>query len=218
MKFLFRWCFRLLVLALLLGVAFLVLKDALLKEVVEDRLAAATGLEVRIDHLEARLLKPTLTIEGLRLYNPAAFGGSPFLDVRELHVEYDRPALFRRVLLLRLLRVDARELTLVRDAAGRWNYAALNERLKTAGPERGSMLSLKFGGVEVLNLSLDEAKCYSMTAPDRARVFPLDARHEIFLDLRRPADFARVAERLARKWGLKPAPPPPGAARPPANR
>jgi uncharacterized protein involved in outer membrane biogenesis len=206
MKFLFRWIFRLVVLAILLVMALLLLKDALLKEVVESQLAAVTGLEVRIDRFEAKLLKPTVTIEGLRLYNPASFGGSPFLDVRELHVEYDRPALLRGEILLRLVRFDLTELSLVQDTNGRWNYEYVNVRLKASAREEDS--PLEFGGIDVLNLSLGEVKRYRMANPSAAQVYRFHVHNEIFLGLRNPTDFAVAAGRLAGKLGLKTPPRP----------
>lgn len=48
---------------------------------------------MRLGRLEIGLLNPKVTIENFVLYNAAEFGGAPMVDLPELHVEYDRPAL-----------------------------------------------------------------------------------------------------------------------------
>ncbi len=107
-KFLARWLFRLLVLALALAVALLLLRDHLLEEYLEAHGQRLTGLEVRIGRVESGLLRPELHLEDVRVYDPPEFGGGPFLTAREVHLEYDPAALARGSLRLRLLRAHAR--------------------------------------------------------------------------------------------------------------
>src|ERR1041385_5476467 len=107
MKFVFKWALRL---AILLVVLFLLSLDSLLKAAVTRQIRAQTGLEARIEKFSAGIFSPVVTIENFKLYNPADFGGGPFLNIRELHVEYDRAALGRRTVHLKLLRLDLAEL------------------------------------------------------------------------------------------------------------
>lgn len=202
MKFLFRWFFRIVVLTLLLGVALLLLKNILLTELAQQGVAKRTGLEVRIDRVQVGVLKPTVTVEGLRLYNPAEFGGGPFLDFREIHVEYDPGALLRGRLWLRLLRLDLEELCVVRAEGDRWNFQTINERIQERAP-RQRRVSVAFGGIGVLNLSVGRIRQFAMEAPDRVHVQPIHLRDEVFTGLRTPADYIRVAGRLAWKLGVR---------------
>lgn len=201
MRFLFRWAFRLLVLAILLGVAALLLKDILAEEWIERRLEADTGLEVRVDRAEVGLLEPAVTLEGLRLYNPAAFGGGPLVVVRELHVEYDRSALVRGVLRLGLLRLEVQSLTLVQNEDGRWNLevlAAETDRRASSAERR-----LQFGGIDVLNLSFERLRWYSMADPRDIHEWRVGLHDEVFRSLRQPADLLRVAGELAVRLGVQ---------------
>lgn len=201
MRFLFRWAFRLLVLAILLGVAALLLKDALLEEWVEQRLEAATGWEVRADRAEVGLLEPAITLEGLRLYNPAAFGGGPLVVMRELHLEYDRGALARGALRLRLLRLEVESLTLVQDLEGRWNLQVLAEEMDRRAAEEERRL--RFEGIDVLNLSFGEVRWYSMANPREVHEWRVGLQDEVFRSLRQPSDFLRLAGDLAVRLGLR---------------
>lgn len=201
MKFLFRWIFRLCVLLTLVVMGILLLKDTILEEVVEGQLAAATGLRVGVDRLEAGILRPTLTMEGLRIYNPAEFGGAPLVQLRELHLEYDRMALARRRLTLRLLRLDLEELTLVQDTAGRWNFQVVGDQISRLAAERAEPFD--FGGIDVLDVSIGTVKRYRMAAPQDVETLRLNLRDELFTGLHTPADFLLAAGRLAVKLGLR---------------
>lgn len=133
MKFIFRWLFRLLILTIVLVVTLVLLKDVLLKALVEYRLREQTGLDVQIGRLEMGLLTPTLTIEDLKFYNPAEFGGSLFLDLPELHLEYDRPALAAGRLHLILVRVNLAEVHIVQGKSGQYNVSLLEAKLNPNG-------------------------------------------------------------------------------------
>jgi hypothetical protein len=60
-------------------------------------------------------------IKNLRLYNPPDFGGTPFLDIPEIHVEYDRAALAPARIHITLLRFNLGEIDIVKNQAGQTN-------------------------------------------------------------------------------------------------
>ena len=61
------------------------LKDSIIRAITEHR----TGLEVSIGRLSSRVLSPTLTIENLKLYNTAEFGGACVFDCPRASSECD---------------------------------------------------------------------------------------------------------------------------------
>ena len=95
MKWLFKWLFRLFLLAAVLIVILLLSFNSILRVYVEHRIRAQTGMDAEIGRFSVGLAEPTVTIQNFKLYNPPDFGGTPFLDIREIHVEYDRAALAR---------------------------------------------------------------------------------------------------------------------------
>ncbi len=218
MRFIVRWLFRLLLLALVLALGLLLAKDILARELIASRLRAATGLETRLDRCDLGLLAPTLTLEHLRFYNPSAFGGAPFLDLAELHLEYDRAALAEGRLHLTLLRLDVAELTQVDGPDGRSNLQAILAALSSR-PPGGSRL--QFAGLDTLNLSFGTFKHYALTDPGRAQIVDLKIRNAVFTNLRTSNDFAPVVALLDRRFRLAGVSPPfrlPGPTRPPAPR
>src|SRR5271154_5664647 len=91
-----RWLLRIAVGALIVGVvavaAVFLGRDAILRKVLVSRIRAATGMGVNIASVHVGLLAPTMTIDGLKLYNTAEFGGSLCLDMPELYLVYDPAA------------------------------------------------------------------------------------------------------------------------------
>ena len=117
MRRLFRWALYLFIVLAVLVVAGILLLNTIVKQVVESRLRSSTGMDVRIGQIDVGLLSPTLTIENLKIYNTADFGGSVFLDMPELHMEYDPHAIRAGQFHFKLVRLDLAEVFLQRGQA-----------------------------------------------------------------------------------------------------
>ncbi|MFM7555892.1 MAG: hypothetical protein ACKPAH_11445, partial [Verrucomicrobiota bacterium] len=117
-----RILIRLLLGALALLAALLVLGllsfDWIVKRAIQSRVNASGVAEVEIGSLDIGLLRPHLQVRDLKVFGQSQFGGVQILDLPELRVEYDREALKRQELQLRLLRIRLNELTLVDGFAG----------------------------------------------------------------------------------------------------
>ena len=77
-----------------------------------------------------------IDIGNFKLYNSAAFGGLPFVDMPEFHMEYDPAALMAGRLHIKLLRLNLAEVDLVRNAAGQTNLTALQTKMQPSGKSR----------------------------------------------------------------------------------
>jgi uncharacterized protein involved in outer membrane biogenesis len=143
------------VLLIVIAVAGILLLNTVVKQVVEQRLRQQTGMEAKIGQMDVGLLTPTISIENLKLYNTAEFGGSLFLDMPELHVEYDPFAIRRGELHFKLVRLNLASISLIQDKKGRMNIQAL-ERNATKHHDRrkDAAADVKFTGIDTLNLTL----------------------------------------------------------------
>ena len=112
------------------------------------------------------LAEPTVTIQDFKLYNPPSFGGTPFLDIPEIHVEYDRAALAqtrdsRHAAALQPRRTGHRE---KRGRPDEYFFArrAAAAAKKSGGGRRGEssqrQTGFEFTGIDVLNVSVGTAK------------------------------------------------------------
>lgn len=190
MKWLFKWAFRLGFLAIALVVALVLSKDAILKSLVERQIRAQTGMDVKIGKFSAGLLSPVVDIEKLTLYNPPEFGGTLFLDVPVLHVEYSRLGLAEKKLHLTLLRLNVAELNVVKNDAGHTNVT--NFRWKP--PKQGARPQdkIQFPVIEVLNLSVGKARFIDLKNPRHNREYRPNLQNQIFKDVKSEDDVRAI--------------------------
>src|SRR6516162_7984237 len=125
MKKLLKWFFIIMLAFVALAVIALLSLDTILRAVVENRIRAQTGMEAEIGKFHLGLLEPVVTIKDFKIHNPPEFGGTPFLDIPEIHVEYDRDALLNNQIHLTLVRFNLSELDIVKNASGKTNIFSL---------------------------------------------------------------------------------------------
>ena len=208
MKWLFKWLFRLLLLAVVLIVLLLLSLNAILRVYVEHRIRAQTGMDAEIGRFSLGLTEPTVTIQNFKLYNPPDFGGTPFLDIREIHVEYDRAALARHELHLTLLRFNLAELDIVKNEAGRTNIFSLGVTLpsKKSGGGKGAaafkkQTGFEFQSVDVLNVSVGTAKFIDLKDQRNNRTQKIGLENCVMKNVKSQADLAGLAVLVALRGG-----------------
>lgn len=205
-RFVVRWLFRCFVLFVLLVLAFIVVKDDLAKSLIEARLRRDTGMDVRIGRLEMGLFSPTLTVEGLKLYNSAEFGGSPFLDIPDLHLVYYPGALAKGQLRLKLARITVTEVNVVEARNGRTNLVLALPQLESisdspaAGAEQ--IAGLRFAGIDILNLTLGKVRLTSLRHPGKGTEIELDLRNQVLTQVRSMVELRDLVVRALFRHGI----------------
>ncbi len=205
-KFIFKWVFRVVLLAVLLVVVAVFSIDPILRVVMENRIRAQTGMDAEIGRVSLGLLEPTLTIQNFKLFNPPSFGGTLFLDIPEIHVEYDRAALAKSDLHLTLLRFNLGELDIVKNQAGQTNLFALSALpsvKKTGGSGRSftRQTGLEFTGIDVLNVSIGKAQFIDLQDQHNNRTQPIGIENCVMRNVKTPADLGGLAVLIALRSG-----------------
>jgi uncharacterized protein involved in outer membrane biogenesis len=187
---LIQFLISLVILAVVLLVAAILLKDTIIKEVVQNRIRRATGMDARIGQVDVSVLTPTLTINDLKLYNPPAFGGSLCLNMPELHMEYDAQAARAGKLHLSLMRLNISEIDIVENKRGRVNFDAIAEKSaqQTNNP---AQRPAAFAGIDTLNLTLGTLRWTSM-ATGHQRVYQLGIKDQVFHGIKSETDLAAM--------------------------
>jgi hypothetical protein len=198
MRWIIKWIIRLVALVVVLLVLAIVFKDTIARIAMERRIQRETGMETHIGRVSIALLSPIITIENLKLYNTAEFGGGTFLDVPELHVQYDRPALVNSKFHINLMRLNLAELDIVKNAAGKTNITSFNEvrkKLKSLFPKsKGkSSVDVDFGGIDVLNLSLGKVRLVDLKNPDQNRDININVKNEVVNNIKNEQDLQTAA-------------------------
>jgi len=208
MKWLFKWLFRLFLLAVVLIVILLLSFNSLVRVYVEHRLRAQTGMDAEIGKITIGLVEPTVTIQNFKLFNPPDFGGTPFLDIREIHVEYDRAALVKHELHLTLVRFNLGELDIVKNEAGHTNIFSLGVTLpskKSGGGKSAAdfkqQTGFEFQSIDVLNVSVGTAKFIDLKDQRNNRTQKIGLDNCVMKNVKSQADLAGLAVLIALRGG-----------------
>jgi len=208
MKWLLKWLFRLFLLAVVLVVILLLSLNSILRAVMEHRIRAQTGMDAEIGKVSVGFVEPTVEIQNLRLYNPPNFGGTPFLNIPEIHVEYDRAALRRHEIHITLVRFNLGELDIVKNEAGQTNLFALGISTPTKAHRAGSMAAeLKkqtgydFKGIDVLNVSIGQARFIDLKNQRNNREQTIGIEDLVIKNVKSEADLAGLIALVALRSG-----------------
>ncbi|HEY5296302.1 MAG TPA: hypothetical protein VIK59_00080 [Verrucomicrobiae bacterium] len=198
-KFIFKWLLRLFLLAIVLVAVFLLTCNSILRVVIEHNIRAQTGMDAEIGRVKLGLTEPTLEIQNLKIFNPPAFGGTPFLEIPEIHVEYDRAALAKKEIHITLLRFNLGELDIVKNAAGKTNIFSLgiSAPKKLRAGKRSINFKTETGydfkGIDVLNVSVGTAKYIDLKDQRNNRTQKIDIENCIIKNVRSKNDLAGLA-------------------------
>tara|TARA_Y100001934_G_scaffold14031_1_gene17339 strand:+ start:10 stop:675 length:666 start_codon:yes stop_codon:yes gene_type:complete len=199
-RFISRWVYRSVVILLVLLIGALLLRDPIIQALTESRISEATGLDVRIRRLNMGLLKTKMTIEGLRVYNTAEFGGGIMLDIPELHFEADASALKDRSLKLKLLRIELAELQIVINRDGISNFEALRRYRLSRQTDSGGPLkdiidpTLKFVGIDILNLSVEKFHKTDLKRGGPPQVIEVNVKNAVYQQIHTKDELKDVLE------------------------
>jgi len=209
MKRFLKWFCGVVLLLAVAVVIFLLSLDTILRVVVENRIRAETGMTAEIGKLHFGLTEPVITIKDFKVYNPPEFGGAPFLNIPEIHVEYDRDALAKNQIHITLMRFNLGELAIVKNEAGQTNLLSLGVTMpkkdKTGGnqelKEFKERTGLEFKGIDVLNVSVGSAKFIDLKNSANNREQKIGIENQVIKNVQSPADLAGLALLIALRGG-----------------
>ena len=191
-RWVFKWLLRLTILAVLLVVIFLLSLDSILRTVIEHNIHAQTGMDAEIGRVRFGLLEPTMEIQDLKIYNPPSFGGTPFLDIPDIYVEYNRAALAKKQLHLTLLRLNLAELDIVKGQNGSTNIFTFGKipgkTSSSATPGFKKQTGYDFKQIDELNVSFKQVKYIDLqdSRNDRQQIIGID--NWVIRDVKSPND------------------------------
>ena len=201
-KFIFRWAFRFLILAIVLVVALLLLKDQIIKAVVESQIRKNTGMDVKIGAISVSFTQPVFNLENFVLYNTAEFGGGPFLDVPDLHLEMYPDAARKQELRFKLVRMNVREMNIVESRDGRTNIMSITGALDKFTGGKTNSSDFEFKGIDTLNLTVGKVRYISLRQPQRSQEINLALQNEIVQNVRSWNDMAGILFKVLIRAGV----------------
>jgi uncharacterized protein involved in outer membrane biogenesis len=209
MKWICKWLLRLFLatvaLVVVAVIVLLLIYNSILRLAMERQIRAQTGMDAEIGSVHLALTSPTLEIQNLNIHNPPDFGGTLFLDIPEIHVEYDRAALARREIHIKLLRFNLGELDIVKNQAGRTNIFLPGIQLPAQKSNGGgnALADFKkqsgydFTGIDMLNVSIGKVKFIDLQNQRNNREQTIGIDDLVIPNVKSPTDLMGLAADIA---------------------
>lgn len=160
---------------LILGIA----KDLVIKTVVEYGARMVTGLSVRMSTLRVGIINTLVDIKSLRVLNPSGFKDENMLEMPEIYVAYDLPAIFSGKVHLKEARINMQEFTVVKNENGQLNLDSLKvvKAQKSGSKGEGKAPEIQ---IDELRLKIGKVlyKDYSRGGEPRVREFDVNIDEE----------------------------------------
>jgi len=180
------------------GVIFL--KNQIIKNVMTSVVSSVVGAPLKIKEFSLGLLSQKVSIKGLKLLNPQGFPEGTLIDIEEITVAYDLPALMKKQLHLPLIVVDLNEMVLIKNKQGQLNVDALKvstskdykekqTEVKKKKEEKSEMMPLH---IELLKLNIGKVVYKDFSAGDQpvVKVYDVGFKDKEFKDIRSIEEFA----------------------------
>ena len=208
-KWIFKWLLRLFLLVVVLVVIFFLSLNSILRVLIEHNIRAQTGMDAEIGRFQLGLAEPVISIQDLKIYNPPNFGGTPFVEIPEIHVEYDRAALAKSQLHFTLVRFNLGELDIVKNAKGETNIFSLGiplpknpvGRADRQRNEFKARTGLEFTGIDALNVSVGTLKYIDLKDQRHDRTQKVDIENQVIANVKTPADLGGLAVLIGLRSG-----------------
>ena len=151
------WIIAISVLVALLVVS--MAKDLIIKISVEKGVEIVTGLKLDIRGLNVGIFRTAVSIQGLRVFNPPQFKDRVMVDMPEVYVNYDLPAMFGGTVHLRDIRINLKEFVVVKNKDGKLNLNSLKVvKAKKEGAKPAEAQGGKVPNIRIDNLELKIGK------------------------------------------------------------
>jgi AsmA protein len=173
------------VLVLLLAVTPFLVHANQFRPFIEERTSTALGRKVTLGNLKLSLSRRSLTAETLAIADDPNFSNAPFLSAKTVSVGVKLlPLILSRSLKVTGITLESPQVTLIRNAAGRWNYASLGPSFAAAGNVALKTLAWKNGKVIVASTNSQKRSIYDhvdVTAADvtLTTMFPMIATADL---------------------------------------
>jgi hypothetical protein len=183
---------------IVIGVVLLVGRNLIIREVVVSGIRQATGLKIDVGQINVGILKPTVHVSGLKVYNPDSFSSRLMFDIPRIDVVYDLKAFMSGNVHLPLLDVDIAEVAVAQDKKLSLNMNALAVLVPKPSGKKSEVaidrLSLKIGKLSYRNDMLGAGTALKELNPNF---------NETFTDVTDPKKVtAQVLVKLLNQLGL----------------
>jgi len=116
---------------------------SVLKPLIENRLTAMLGRQVKFGDLSLSMFSGTVDARNLAVADDPQFSSDPFITATVVHIGVQIPPLVvHQEIVIESLQIEAPEIHLVRSANGAWNFSTLYRNAAANPPQAQKQLSI----------------------------------------------------------------------------
>ena len=135
---------------------------------IEEKLTAALGRPVTVGNMSLSLLTGSLAADDLSIADDPAFSKTPFLTAKSLKVGVEMmPLIFSKALHVTGVTIEQPEVSLVKNAEGKWNYSSLATSDSKAATKPASQSAASDFTIAKLELKDGRVTVSSTTSPKK---------------------------------------------------
>jgi uncharacterized protein involved in outer membrane biogenesis len=146
----------LIVFVIILFAISLIGKNFIIKAAVKGGIKSVTGLQMDIEKMEVGILNTQIGINEIKLHNPPDFPEGVMIYLPEIYVNYALDAFISGTVHLEEVRIDLKELIVIKDRDGRLNLNALNVAKKEKGEKESGKKEKSEIRIDELDLKIGE--------------------------------------------------------------
>ena len=180
------------ILAILIGLG--IVKDQIIKAAVQVGASQVLGTDVRVGGFSFGILRQSVRVKAFQIDNPKGFPKGSMLDVTQVGVDYDLPALLTGKLHFPLVILDLNEMVVVKNQDGVLNVDALKVAEKKEAAPAGKPaqpLSLKIDELR-LNVNKVVYKDYTQGKEPLIQVFDVNLKNKTYQDIQSAQQLAAL--------------------------
>ena len=117
---------RILAAVILLAVGIALAKNVIVRVILQTSISKISGLALSVKQMEIGVLKPTIAVRSLTLFNPSGFDERTMFEVPLLYVRYNLFSILRNRIHIYDMDFDLKYLNVIKNKDGRLNLDALN--------------------------------------------------------------------------------------------
>ena len=163
-------------------------KNLIVKSSVSSGVKAMTGLKLDIKAMDMGLMRTSIGIDGMRLFNPVGYVDELMIDMPEIFVDYDLGSFFKGKAHLEAMKLNLREFFIIKNEKGELNLDSLRvvEETKEQKDEKKEKTEMPEFQIDILDLKIGKVvyKDYSKGTPPKIKEFNvnIDERYENITD------------------------------------
>lgn len=182
------------VLVVVVLVVLSVAKNTIAQSVLSGTLSKVAHVPVQIGSMNVGLLSSKIDIKRLKVYNPSGFPDRLMIDVPQIFIHFDPPALFKGQAHFKEVKLDLQEMTVVRNKDGKLNVDSVkptekekSEAKEKAAPEPGKSAPKLM--IDKLSLSIGRVvyKDYSAGGEPAVQTFDINIKDREYTNIDNPA-------------------------------